>query len=97
MASLSLLSADNKANGAAIALGRACGDEVAPGAGMPGLLNRRPLDGELSLEGPGFDGLSKRKLSQELLQRRDGGDVGQGRPHDTQPERPSTVGRKRDR
>ena len=36
---------------------------------MPGLVNRRPLDRELSLEGPGFHGLSKRKSSQELLQR----------------------------
>ena len=29
--------------------------EVAPGAWMPGLLNRLPLDRELSLEGPSFD------------------------------------------
>jgi hypothetical protein len=34
---------------------------------MPGLLNRRALDRELSLEGSGFDGLSKRELSSELF------------------------------
>jgi hypothetical protein len=66
MASLSLSSAQ-KANRGGVTLGRAGGNEVAPGAGMPGLLNRRPLDRELSLEGSGFDGLSKRELSQELL------------------------------
>jgi hypothetical protein len=42
--------------------GAAC-DEMAPGARMPGLLNRLSLDRELSLEGSGFDGLSKRELS----------------------------------
>ena len=44
------------------ALGGATGDEVAPGAQMPGLLNRLPLVCELSLEGPGFDGVAERQL-----------------------------------
>jgi hypothetical protein len=57
----------HKSNRAGVALDGAGGHEVAPGAGMPGLLNRRPLDSELSFEGSGFDGLSKRELSQELL------------------------------
>jgi hypothetical protein len=34
---------------------------------MPGLLNRRPLDSELVLECPGFDGLAERQLFYELL------------------------------
>lgn len=51
------------ANRAGVALGGAVGDEVAPGARVPGLLNRRPLDGELSLEGAGFHGLPECELS----------------------------------
>ena len=38
---------------------------MTPRAGVPGLLNRRPLDPERPLEGPGFDGLAERQLFQE--------------------------------
>ena len=38
-----------------VALGGAAGDEMAPGARMPGFLNCLSLDCELSSEGPGFD------------------------------------------
>lgn len=65
MASLRLSLADS-ANRAGVALGGAAGDEVAPGAGMPSLLNRCSLDRELSLEGSGVHGLPERELSQEL-------------------------------
>ena len=55
----------SKVNRAGVALGGAAGYEMAPRAGMPGLLNRLPLDCELSPEGPSFDGLSKHELLQE--------------------------------
>jgi len=41
-------------------------DEVAPGARMPGLLNRLSLDREFSPEGSSLDGLPERELSQQL-------------------------------
>jgi hypothetical protein len=53
-------------NGARIALGGAGGHEVAPGPGMPCLLNRLSLDCELSLEGSGFHSLPERQLPQQL-------------------------------
>jgi hypothetical protein len=56
-----------ESNGAGIAVSGAAGDEVAPGARMPGLLDRLPLDRELSLEGPRFDGLSQGELLYELF------------------------------
>jgi hypothetical protein len=62
IASLSFWSAV-RANRGGVALGGAAGDEVAPGAWMPGLLNRLSLDRELSLEGSGFRGLPERELS----------------------------------
>jgi len=45
----------HKSNRAGVAFRGAARDEMAPGAGMPDLLNRRPLDREPSLEGSGFD------------------------------------------
>jgi hypothetical protein len=56
----------HKSNRASVALRGAACDEVAPGSRMPGLLNRRALDRELSLDGSGFDGLPERELSQQL-------------------------------
>jgi hypothetical protein len=56
------LSSPQKLRRAGVALGRAVCDEVAPGTGMPGLLNRLPLDRELSLDGSSFDGLPKGEM-----------------------------------
>jgi len=58
-----LVVSTQKANRTGVARGGAAGYEVPPGAGMPGLLNRRPLDREPSLERSGFNGLPERELS----------------------------------
>ena len=51
-----------KSNRTSVALCGPSGDEVTPGARVRSLLNRPPLDRELTLEGPGFDGLAERQL-----------------------------------
>jgi hypothetical protein len=56
------LSSLKKSNRTGVAGRGAAGDEMTPGAEMPGLLNRRSLDCEPPFEGPSFDGLAERQL-----------------------------------
>ena len=49
-----------KVSRAGVALGGAAGYEITPLARVRGLLNRLPLNCELSPEGPRFDGLAER-------------------------------------
>jgi hypothetical protein len=57
------LSLPHGSNRASVALGGAGSHEVAPGAGMPRLLNRLSLHCELSLERSGVDGFPESELS----------------------------------
>ena len=56
-----------KSNRTGVEVRGAVGNEMTPRAAVRSSLNRLPLDCELPLEGPGFDGLAARQLLGKAL------------------------------